>query len=659
VTGGDDRIRFRITVLAVLVIVLMSLLMSRLWFLQVLAGEKYKDAALENHVRIATLQAPRGRILDRNGSTLVDNRASLVVGIRKDDLPDDNQAAYEIKKRLASMLGITPKQINKRLADRRVSSYRAAPVAEDVPRDVFFQLAERGDEFPGVEVSIVPVRSYPHGLLAAHVVGYVGETNEEELERLQPKGYRLGDSIGRTGIERSYEDVLRGRPGYDKLEVDASGRVLRTLGHRDPIPGADLYLSIDLKAQKVAEAALLDGIRSARGKVFRLSGQHFKAPAGGVVVLNAQTGGVVAMASYPTFDPRLFVGGVDARYYRHLNDPRNHFPLLSRATQSAYPPGSTIKPLMAVAALETGLASPAGSYPCTSGFRFGDRVFHNWTSGSGSISLPRALEVSCDTVFYRFGAAWWARERNAERAGRKVYESMQDWDRQFGLGADTGIDLPVETTGNVPGRESRLKRWQRNKRAWCREARRTHDRLLVDLCENGWRWRGGDSINLSIGQGELQVSPLQLARAYAAIANGGKVFRPHVGLKVVSLSGKTLQRIKPEVVRRLGSAAPSLDRVRRWLAGVPEHGTAGYPYRNWPFSRIRVAAKTGSSEIEGKQPFSWFASFVPVNRPRYVAVSVVEEAGFGSQVSGPIVRRIMDQLFGLTPTPIVFGGRSD
>jgi penicillin-binding protein 2 len=236
---------------------------------------------------------------------------------------------------------------------------------------------------------------------------------------------------------------------------------------------------------------------------------------------------------------------------------------------------------------------------------------------------------------------------------------MQDWDRKFGLGGETGIDLPVETAGNVPGRESRLKQWQRNKRAWCREARRTRDRLLVDLCENGWRWRGGDSINLSIGQGELQVSPLQLARAYAALANGGQVFRPHVGYKVASLSGKVLRRIKPEVVRRLGTAADSLDRVRRWLTGVPERGTAGYPYRGWPFARIRVAAKTGSSEIEGKQPFSWFASFVPAGRPRYVAVSVVEQAGFGSQVSGPIVRRIMDQLFGLPPTPIIFGGSSD
>jgi penicillin-binding protein 2 len=657
-TGSDDRIRTRVAILGVIVLGMMSVLASRLWFLQVLAGERYARAAQSNAVRISWLEAPRGRILDRNGAVLVGNRPSLAVGIRRDDLRNP-VVRREVIAGLARLLRLPAAEIERRLEDERVSPYRPVIVARDVPQEVIFEIREHPERYPGVETMALPVRTYPHGTLAAHVLGYVGETTEEELARLRERGYRLGDSIGRTGVERSYEEFLRGRPGVEKLEVNAAGLVIRSLGSQEAVPGDDLVLSIDAGVQATAEEALLAGIQRARSRVFQETGEHFLAPAGGVVAMDVQTGEILAMASYPTFEPARFVDGVDPAYWRWLNDPRNHYPLINRAIQSAYPPGSTFKAFMAAAALETRTVTPGSTLPCTSAFEFGNRVFHNWRSGSGSITLAEALVESCDTVFYRLGSTWWLRERAAERAGKPVHEVMQDFARRFGLGRASGIDLPNEEEGRVPGREYRRKLWEANRARWCDRYRRTRDPLFGDLCERGYLWRGGDAINMSIGQGDVIATPLQMAVGYAAIANGGKIVRPHVGLRIVGLDGTVRKEIHPTIAADLGVSASTLAYLRRALSEVPERGTAVFPFRGWPFARIPVAAKTGSAEIAGKQPFSWFAAFAPADKPRYVVVSVVEQAGFGSQVSGPVVRRIMDRLFGLPLTPVLFGTRSD
>jgi penicillin-binding protein 2 len=588
----------------------------------------------------------------------VKDRPSLAVGLRRDDLRDPKMRGSVVS-RLAKLLKIKVKDINARLNDKRVSPYRPAIVATDVPENVVFEIREHAERYPGAETLTLPVRSYPKGNLAAHVLGYVGETTEGELDRLREKDYRLGDSIGRTGVERTYEQWLRGSAGIDKLEVNSSGIVLRSLGARQAVPGNDVMLSLDAEVQEVAEEALYLGIQRARGQTFRETGESFLAPAGGVVVLDAQTGDVVAMASYPTFDPRRFVGGVEPSYFKALNDPKNHFPLLNRALQSAYPPGSTFKPFMAAAALSSGAMTPATTMPCTSGFEFGNRVFHNWTGGSGNISLAQALVVSCDTVFYRLAANWWSKERTNERAGRKVYEIMQDWAGRFGLGKVTKIDLPNEEDGRIPGRDYRRRIFELNKVRWCEQYNKTKDVVYEDLCERGYLWRGGDAVNMSIGQGDMIATPLQMAVGYAAIANGGKVVRPHVGLKVLGAGGEVMQEIKPQTLSRVKLPKDDFDYIQRALTQVAQRGTAVFPFRGWPINRIPVAAKTGSAEIAGKQPFSWFAAYAPANKPRYVVVSVVEQAGFGSQVSGPVVRRIMDKLFDLPLTPVVFGTRSD
>lgn len=654
----DDRMRFRVTVLGLVVVSLFSVLLSRLWFLQVLVGEDFAQAAERNRVRIVAVEAPRGRVYDREGRPLVLNRTSLAVGVRRDDLPKNSRRRLDLLRRVARLLDMDLQDVRRRLRDKRVSPYKAVVIKEDVPQEIIFRIRERQELYPGVEAVLLPVRVYPKGTLSAHILGYVGEISETELKQLRDRGYRLGDGIGKTGVERTYEEAIRGRPGLDKLEVDAAGRVLRTLGRQEPLPGADLYLSVDAEVQKVAEESLRDGIRRARGRVFEETHQRFRAPAGSAVVLDARTGEVVAMASYPSYDPDQFVGGVDADYFGDLNDPDNDFPLLNRALQAAYPPGSTIKPIISTAALETGAASRFGRYSCTSDFEFGDRTFRNWKSGSGPISLQQALVESCDTVFYRFGANWWRRERTAERNDRTVREVMQQWARRYGLGRPTGIDLPNETAGRVPDRAFLRGRWEANRAEWCRQARKTKDVAFVELCERGWFWRGGDSVNMSIGQGELTVTPLQLAVAYGAIANGGRVVTPHVGLRIDPPKGKPrLVKVKPR--GRLKADGDTLAYIRGALRATSVRGTAQFPYRGWPHDRISVAAKTGSAEIAGKQPFSWFASFAPTDHPKYVVVAVVEQAGFGSQVAGPVVRRIMDKLFDRRLTPVVFGVRSD
>lgn len=656
----DDRVRLRVTVIGLVILSMLGVLLTRLWFLQILAGDTFARASDRNHVRLVVEEAPRGRILDRNGVVLVKNRTALAVGIRREDFPKKPATARALKGRLARLLGISVAAIDKALADKRTSPYKAAVIKEDVSEDAVFTIRERQEEFPGVETVMLPVRWYPRGSIAAHVIGYVGEVNERELAR-HPDKYRLGDSIGRTGIEAKYDDALRGRSGLVKLEVDAFGRVLRTLGDDPPVPGDDVQLTLDAKAQAVAERALADGIRSARAKVFKGDGRYFEAPAGAAVVLDARTGEVIAMASNPTFDLSRFVGGVGKDYYAALTDPKSNDPLYNRAIQAAYPPGSTFKPIIATAALATRAASPGGRYPCPTEFKFGDRVFRNWKSGGGAISLAQSLVESCDTVYYGLAKGWWLREYAAERSERRPYEIMPDWARRFGLGSPTGIDLANETGGRVPDRAYKYDVWKRNEKQWCAAYDRTQDPLFEDLCQRGYKWRGGDAVNMSIGQGDVQATPLQIAVAYAALANGGKILTPHVAMQVRK-PDKTLIRSFVAQSRAKLSASPAVLRyVQNALRAVSVKGTARFPYRGWPLSSIPMAAKTGSADSGPRsQPLSWFASYGPMfDGHQYVAVAVVEKAGHGSEVAGPVVRRIMDELYRQKPLPIVYGSRSD
>ncbi|MHB8513187.1 MAG: penicillin-binding protein 2 [Actinomycetota bacterium] len=661
--GSDDRVRMRVSTLGLVMLFLISILAARLWFLQVLTGQDYARAATANRVRLVEVPAPRGEIMDRNGHVIVGRRSSLIVGIRKSDLHDPNT----VLPALAQMLHMKLGDVMKRLNDPRVSPYVPVTIASDVPTKTWLQLRERKDDFPGVETDVREIRLYP-GLggicpltqdgrcsIAAHLIGYVGEISDAELQALQDKGYRAGDQIGRAGLEHSYEDVLRGQPGLQKLEVDSRGVVLGQIGQQAPVPGKDLQLTLDLNTQRIAEDSLAQGIDRARAQVFHTDHKPFKAPGGAVVVLDATNGEIRAMASYPTFDLRKFASGIDPTYWKYLNDPKSDFPLLDRAIQSAFPPGSTIKPFLATAALATGAATPNTQFPCTTDFKFGTQIFHNWTPENTQLTLAGALQISCDTPFYTLGRNWWLQERAREAANQTIYETAADWARKFGLGRPTNIDLAGETQGVIPGRAYKQEVWRVNHEQWCALWRKTNNPGWEDLCQRGYLWRGGDAVNAAIGQGDVAITPLQLADAYAALANGGTVVQPHLGLAVVD--PETQQVVRQIVGNPLGHVAiPAAvhDYVVQALEGVAESGTGHAPFSTWPFSRIKVAVKTGSAEIGGRQPYSWFAAFAPADHPKYVVVSVVEQAGFGSQVSGPIVRRIMDSLFGLPLTPIYY-----
>lgn len=657
--GQDARVRLRIAVIGLVVLSLFAVIVIRLYYLQVLATDEFSAKATRNHLRVVSEEGPRGRILDRNGTVLVQNRTSLAVGIRKkewDQLP--KAEVSRVKRRLASLLHIPLSAIERTLKDRRTSPYKAAILAEDVPQETIFEIRERQSEFPGVVAEMLPIRRYTQGALASHVLGYVGETTEGELATLT--GYRLGDSIGRTGIEKQYEDDLRGTTGLRKLEIDASGRVLRELGGQDTTPGNDLVLSLDAAIQRATEDALAQGIARARGTTYKVTKRRFRAPAGAAVVLDPRTGGVVAMASFPTFDIRRFVGGVDEAYFAKLNDPETERPLLNRALQASYPPGSTYKPIMAMAALASKTGTTGGRYPCRTEFRFGDRAFRNWRPSNANISVAQSLVESCDTVYYNFARTWWLRERAQARADRHVYEVMQDWSRRFGLGSITGVDLPQEDDGRIPDRSFYRDDCYARPAEYRARYRDGAAMKITDLCERTDLLRGGDAVNMAIGQGEILATPLQMASVYAAIANGGKVLVPHLAARVARPDGSLVRAIGTQVRQVVkGASAGTFGYVQTALRNVPIEGTAKFPFRGWPFARVPVAAKTGSSEIAGKQPYSWFASYAPANAPRYVVVAIVEEGGSGAQVAGPIVRRIMDSLFGQRPLPIVVGARSD
>lgn len=657
-----ESTRLRLTFLTLLVVSLFVLLFARLWFLQVMAGERYSDLAAGNAVRTIATEAPRGKLLDRNGETLVRNRYAMVVSVQPAEMGERQD---EILADLAELLGMSVEDITDKVEHSRVSALRPKPIAVDVPEEIAFYIHENGaDLFPGVYAETLPRREYPHGTLASHLVGYLGEISADELDSDRYEGYRAGDLIGWAGLERSYERVLRGEEGLLHLEVNANNEVVRTVRESLPKPGADVALTIDLQAQRQAEDALAEGIEVARRVRDRDPSRPdmatFEAPAGAVVVLDPANGDVVAMASYPTFEPAQFVGGVGREQWAYLEDPDNHFPLLNRAIQGSYPPGSVYKIVSAAAALETGIMDTDDQRDCPGSWEWAGSVYRNWKrTDSGRMDMRRALADSCDTVFYDLAQDMWEREQ-ATGAEHEILPRMSE---AFGLGQRTGIDLPVERPGVVPGREWRRTYWETHRETYCTKARRLQagtwaQEVNADLCEAGHRWRGGDAVNMSIGQGDLQTTPLQIANAFAAVANGGSLYRPHVAKEILHRDG-SVEEAEPEVLDTVPVSAGHLDYIEQGLRAVTdEDGTAGSVFASFG---IDIAGKTGTAEMKPKQPFAWFAGYNadPIDGQQYVVVAMIEEGGSGSQTAAPIVRRVFEGLFPVSETPIRVGAETD
>lgn len=656
IPSSESSSVLRLTFLAVMVIALFVALFARLWFLQVMAGDRYVELADSNRLRTVITEAPRGEILTSDDHELVRNRPALTISADRQVLLDASGApideeAERVIERLAILLELEVDEVLDRLASQRRSPFRPVPIAIDVSPEIVFAVQEQRELFPGVVPETLPVREYPQGDTAAHLVGYIGEISQAELLRPEFTDYRAGDLVGRSGLEQSYERDLRGVAGQRRLVVNARGDVLDVQSDREPVQGADLVTTIDLDLQVATEQLLADGILASR-EIRRDDGELLPSTAGSAVVLDARTGAVLSMASYPSYDPREFVGGVSQAYFDLLGDPENERPLVNRAISGLYPPGSVFKTASGAAWVEAGLVTPRSTVECAPAFELGGNTFRNWNRGvnEGLMDLSDAITRSCDTYFYELAFDQWLREENAEEPDEVLIRVAE----RFGFGVTTGIDLPGELAGRVPGRQWRYDYWIANRDSYCRQADLATPgsyarELYSDLCQFGAAWRGGDAVNSSIGQGDVLSTPLQVAASYQAIANDGVMLRPHVGARVVAPDGSVVREIEPEVIGDLGVDDQTLAVLQEGLLRVvmTDRGTGSSAFTGFPLEDIPVAGKTGTAEIRPRVPYAWFAGYAPADDPEIVVVVNVEQGGGGSQTAAPIVRNIMAHHFGI------------
>jgi penicillin-binding protein 2 len=657
-TGRNPRVQIRLVVIQVLVLSLLGTLGGRLWYLQIRQGDEYAKEASGNHVQQVVEPAVRGSILDARGVALADNETRLVVSASRTELlkmADDGEAVLT---KLAGVLGMRPKEVMEkvRLCDAKTpqpcwngSPYQPIPITDEATPKQALQIRERAEDFPGISAEPQAVRRYPSPGKAntAQVLGYLSPVTDDEITKAQDTDspYLRSDQVGRSGIERQYDKALRGKAGVTRYEVDNLGRVIGEAEADPAEPGDNLVTSIDSRVQRVAEYELNEAMKAARKEFDRNTGTNYKADSGAVVVMEAKTGRIVAMASNPTYDPNAWVGGISAADYKKLTGKDSNYPLLNRAIQGQAAPGSVFKVVSTSAAVEAGYDFD-GSYDCSSAYSVGGQVFKNFESANyGPISLGRALEVSCDTVFYRLAHQEWKKDggMNPKKADDYFYKAAH----QFGLGTETGIDLPNEVTGRVPDRQWKQDYWEANKDAWCKTGKKDGsyvEKIAYENCIEGNKMRAGDAINYSIGQGDTLVTPIQMATIYAAISNGGTLYTPSIGKAVVSADGKHVDPIEPESHGKLPISKETRDKMDAALAGVATNGTAAWRFGGWPQDEIPMHAKTGTAEVYGKQTTSWFATYTK----DYSIVMTISQGGTGSGASGPAVRNIYDALYGVS-----------
>jgi penicillin-binding protein 2 len=605
---GPDRrlvitpqLALRVAILGGVALVMFAVVFLRLWYVQILSGDRYLAEANDNRVREVKVEAPRGRIVDRNGTVLVDNRTALSVQVAPDRLPAARLARRRELRRLGYALGLSPGGIRRKIRrETRRLPYSPVTLKTDVGMRTVFYLEENQPQFQGVDVKRVFLRRYPYRTIGAHLFGTTGEVTDHQLKQGRYAGVTLGDRVGQSGIEYTYDRYLRGRNGASRIQVDALGRPKGELAVKDPTPGKQLRLSIDLGLQKAGQQAL-----AAYGKP------------GAFVAMDPKNGEVVGLGSSPSFDPNLFAKTIRPSVYKRLTSAANGAPLADRATQGLYPTGSTFKLITSTAALESGLISPASVLFDGGSLTVGGVTFKNSGGVShGALALPRALQVSSDVFFYRLGLM-------ADQRGGNV---IQKWARRLGLGRPTGIDIPGEAGGLVPSP------------AW---RNRLFKKGLTDR-----PWTPGDNINLAVGQGDLQADPLQMAVAYSAIANGGYVITPHVGMRVEDASGRVLQEIRPRPRRKLDISAQTRSAIMGGLRAAANDagGTSAPVFEGFP---ITVAGKTGTAERGAQGDQSWYVVAAPYNDPRVVVAVTIERGGFGAEAAAPAARRILASYFGI------------
>jgi len=600
----------------VLIFGVFTLLGVRLWSLQLLNGKHYTQQAANNRIRTSTTAATRGRIFDRNGTPLVVNRSSMAVvapayiqGI------EDKDKKPIIVDRLASVLHMTESDILSKL-----NNYRDAPldphiIAIDVTMEQAAYISEHATLFPNVSIQATSVQQYPQGALAAQVLGYTGEISDSELNSSRYKGYQASDIVGKTGAEWEFENALQGVRGASQMEVDAYGMPKKVLSSTSPQSGEDVRLTIEAKLQKSVEQSLAEAMTTAQAKGAK------NGKASSAVVLNVRTGEILAMASLPSYNPSLFVGGISTKAWAQLTAKNSGYPLTNRAIAALYPPASCFKSFVALAALNDGLATANTTYDCQGhwfglGSQWGKWCWDHY--GHGELNMTQAITESCDVYFYNVGKSFYEK-------GGKNGTLLQDYVKKFDFGSATGVDLPGEADGRVPTP------------AWKAAFNSNYPELKG--------WVPGDEVNMAIGQGDMLATPLQMAVAYSAIANNGVVMTPHVLDSISNNEGKTVYTYKPQQEKTQPKvSASSLATLHTALEDVTtaSNGTAHSAFRTY---QTPVAGKTGTAQVLGKDDYGWFVGYAPANDPQYCVAVMIEQAG-ESSVTAPAARQIFEALFG-------------
>ena len=667
---GTDRrppitpqLALRVAIFGAIAFMLFAVVFFRLWYLQVLSGDQYLAQANTNRVRALPIPAPRGKIVDRKGKLIVGNNYAAVIEMDPSKLPQverdlaaswgqaagkrearpDGQKGDPIKippiptealkkryKRLARVLNTTATDIHRQVVRSLVLvPYSSIRIKTDVPRSVLAFIRERSERFPGVSVTQTYLRDYPREQLAAQILGTVGEISPSELKEKRFRGVKPGTIVGKGGIERAYDKYLRGTYGIRRVQVDANGRPILNPNLKDtkPVAGQRVRLSLDIGLEKAGQDAMAGPLNPGGNP-------------GAFVALDPRNGEVLALGSHPTFDPSIFTKPLtESRYKALIGDGTGPGPIFNRAISGGYPTASTVKPITALAALDKDLIAPATAIDDPGCIQVGEQERCNAKKQAyGSVNLAKALQVSSDVYFYKLG------QSTFNHGGLLI----QTWARKLGLDRPTGIDLPGEIRGTIPDPE-----WREEINDFeldCRKRKKIPASANVYFAgANGCGrsdlrlYTQGDNVNLATGQGDVQATPLQMAVAYAALANGGKVVRPHLGLEIESPGGELIQRIERDPARRVRIDQSDLDAVRNGLqlaAATPE-GTSGDVFAAWDHARYPLYGKTGTAERKPKRDQSWYVAYVPdPQRPIVVAVTV-EEGGFGAAVAAPIACRML------------------
>lgn len=600
----------RLKVYGIIIIVIFFVLVFRLGYLQIIRGAEYRDLAEGNRMRIIPQAAPRGLVSDRNGILLIGNRPAFSVSVMQISSKEDFENTLT---QLAQILEISREEIDNKIKQQKRRLFEPIKIATDVDLTTITKIEERKPHLAGVIIDTEAIRYYPYDDFATHVLGFVGEINAKELERMkkQEKDYQIGDTIGKMGIEQVLDEQLKGKRGGRRVEVDAWGNLISTQGEVAPVPGNQVRLTIDTKIQKAAEDGLTENME-------RIKRQYPNAKTGAVVAMDIKSGEILALTSKPGFNLNWFAGRITTEQLNEINNSPLK-PYNNRAISSAYPPGSTFKPITALAGLKNGTVNPNEYFYDPGVYWVGGHPFRCWyRSGHGSLNLVDGLKHSCNIVFYEIGM----------RTGIDGIAAMA---RDFGLGEKTGIVLPGEAKGIVPDPN------------WKAEA---YKKGLTRYST----WFKGDTINISIGQGDHLYTPIQLVRMVSALANGGKVLEPQLISSVIDNNGEEVFRVAPKIVKQAAVSQDQLDLIRQGMKAVAsEGGTAGSAFRGFP---IQTAGKTGTAQNSHGDNHAWFIGYAPADDPQIAVVVLIEQGGSGSGAAAPVARKVYEAFFNLEPTGV-------